>query len=103
VRTLTLQQGSPEWLAHRRTTRNASDAPAMMDNDGPEIVDAMGVVGVVMGEKHAVDPVDFSGKKLLTQVRREQEQTRRLLDSGNMRVRVTNLHEIQSETARAGD
>lgn len=23
-------QGSPEWLAHRRTTRNASDAPAMM-------------------------------------------------------------------------
>lgn len=23
-------QGSPEWLAHRRTVRNASDAPAMM-------------------------------------------------------------------------
>jgi putative phage-type endonuclease len=30
MKTLTLQQGSPEWLAHRRTTRNASDAPAMM-------------------------------------------------------------------------
>lgn len=30
MKTVTLQQGSPEWLAHRRTTRNASDAPAMM-------------------------------------------------------------------------
>lgn len=30
MKTLTLQQGSPEWLAHRRTTRNASEAPAMM-------------------------------------------------------------------------
>lgn len=30
MKTLTLTQGSPEWLAHRRTTRNASDAPAMM-------------------------------------------------------------------------
>lgn len=30
MRTLNLPQGSPEWLAHRRTTRNASDAPAMM-------------------------------------------------------------------------
>jgi len=30
MKTVKLQQGSPEWLAHRRTTRNASDAPAMM-------------------------------------------------------------------------
>lgn len=30
MKTVNLQQGSPEWLAHRRTTRNASDAPAMM-------------------------------------------------------------------------
>lgn len=30
MKTLTLLQGSEEWLAHRRTTRNASDAPAMM-------------------------------------------------------------------------
>ena len=30
MKTIDLQQGSPEWLAHRRTTRNASDAPAMM-------------------------------------------------------------------------
>jgi putative phage-type endonuclease len=30
MKTLTLQQGSPEWLAHRLTVRNASDAPAMM-------------------------------------------------------------------------
>lgn len=30
MKILNLQQGSPEWLAHRRTVRNASDAPAMM-------------------------------------------------------------------------
>ncbi|GAB2494177.1 YqaJ viral recombinase family protein [Arenimonas alkanexedens] len=30
MRTLNLIQGSPEWAAHRATTRNASDAPAMM-------------------------------------------------------------------------
>lgn len=30
MKTLTMQQGSPEWLAHRRTTRNASEAPAIM-------------------------------------------------------------------------
>jgi len=30
MKTVHLQQGSPEWQAHRRTTRNASDAPAMM-------------------------------------------------------------------------
>jgi putative phage-type endonuclease len=30
MKTIALQQGSDEWLAHRRTTRNASEAPAMM-------------------------------------------------------------------------
>lgn len=30
MKILHLTQGGPEWLAHRRTTRNASDAPAMM-------------------------------------------------------------------------
>jgi predicted phage-related endonuclease len=30
MKTLNLQQGSPDWLAHRRTTRNASDASVMM-------------------------------------------------------------------------
>lgn len=30
MKTIALQQGTAEWLAHRRTTRNASEAPAMM-------------------------------------------------------------------------
>lgn len=30
MRHLRLAQGSPEWLAHRKTTRNASDAPAVL-------------------------------------------------------------------------
>ena len=31
MRIVQYPQGSPEWLAHRRSMRNASDAPAMMD------------------------------------------------------------------------
>jgi len=31
MRHIRLTQGSPDWLAHRRTTRNASDAPAVLD------------------------------------------------------------------------
>jgi len=31
MRHIRLTQGSPEWLAQRRTTRNASDAPAVLD------------------------------------------------------------------------
>lgn len=30
MKTVNYPQGGPEWLAHRRTTRNASEAPAMM-------------------------------------------------------------------------
>lgn len=30
MKTVSLAQGSDEWIAHRRTTRNASEAPAMM-------------------------------------------------------------------------
>lgn len=30
MKIIDLPQGSPEWLTHRRTVRNASDAPAMM-------------------------------------------------------------------------
>ena len=30
MKTINLQQGSPEWHVHRATNRNASDAPAMM-------------------------------------------------------------------------
>lgn len=30
MRIIDFPQGSPEWLAHRRTVRNASEAPAMM-------------------------------------------------------------------------
>lgn len=36
MKILQLVQGSPEWLAHRRTTRNASDASVMM-NASPNI------------------------------------------------------------------
>ena len=30
MKTLTLQQGTPEWTEHRATALNASDAPVML-------------------------------------------------------------------------
>jgi hypothetical protein len=38
--------------------------------------------------------------ELLTEMKREAEKTRKLLESGNTNVKVTNLHEIRAETGR---
>lgn len=54
MRTLTLQQGSAEWLAHRRTTRNASDAPAMM-GASPYVTRAELIRRVATGIEREVD------------------------------------------------
>jgi putative phage-type endonuclease len=54
MKTLTLQQGSEAWLAHRRTTRNASDAPAMM-GASPYVSRAELVRRVATGIEREVD------------------------------------------------
>lgn len=54
MKTLTLQQGSPEWLAHRRTTHNASEAPAMM-GASPYVTRAELIRQRATGIEHDVD------------------------------------------------
>lgn len=54
MKTIALQQGSLEWLAHRRTTRNASDAPAMM-GASPYVSRAQLVRQVATGLEREID------------------------------------------------
>ena len=46
----------------------------MADEQRAQIVDAVDVVGVLMGEQHAVEPVDIGVEKLLAQVGRSVDQ-----------------------------
>ena len=50
------------------------DAAALADEQGAQVVDAVDVVGVLVGDQHAVDPVDVGVEKLLAQVRRGVDQ-----------------------------
>ena len=43
-------------------------------NSAAQVVDAVGVVGVLMGEEDAVEPVDVGVEQLLAQVRRGVDQ-----------------------------
>ena len=53
------------------------DAPAHIDREHPQVVDAMGVVGVLMGVEHAVDAIDVRSQQLLAQVRPGIDRARR--------------------------
>lgn len=50
-----VQQGSEAWLAHRRTTRNASDAPAMMGSS-PYVTRSELMRRVATGIEPEIDP-----------------------------------------------
>jgi len=54
--------------------RNAS---ALMQHDGTEIVDAVGLVGMLVGEEHRVDMIDLGVDQLLAQVGRGVDQDSR--------------------------
>src|SRR6266550_8838404 len=54
--------------------RNAS---ALMQHDGTEIVDAVGLVGMLMGEEYRVDMIDLGVDQLLAQVGRGVDQDTR--------------------------
>src|SRR5690606_26601122 len=56
MKTLTLIQGTAEWLAHRRTTRNASDAAAMM-GVSPYVTRAELIRRVATGVEPEVDSI----------------------------------------------
>src|SRR3984893_10217265 len=42
----------------------------------PQIVDAVGVVGVLVGEDHPVEPLHFGAEQLLAEIRRSVDQRR---------------------------
>src|SRR3984957_7292442 len=46
------------------------NAPALMQHDREEAVDARGLVGMLMGQKHRVDVVNVGVDQLLAQIRR---------------------------------
>ncbi len=50
------------------------NAPALMHHDRAQIVDAMGLVGVLVGQKHRVDVVDMGVDQLLAQIGRGVDQ-----------------------------
>src|ERR1700737_969362 len=48
-----------------------------MHHDGAKIVDAVGLIGMFMGQKHGVEVVDVSGDQLLAQIGRSIDQDSR--------------------------
>jgi hypothetical protein len=37
--------------------------------DLPQIIDAMGMIGMVMGQQHGIEPADAGGQQLFAQIR----------------------------------
>ncbi len=50
------------------------DAAALADEQRPEVVDAVAMVGVLVGHQHAVEPIDVGVEELLAEVRRGVDQ-----------------------------
>ena len=50
------------------------NAAALVHHDGAEVVDAVGLVGVLMGEEHRVEMVDIGVDQLLAQIGRGIDQ-----------------------------
>ena len=46
------------------------DAPALMQHHRAQIVDAVGLVGMLVGQEHRVEVIDFGVDQLLAQIRR---------------------------------
>ena len=46
------------------------DLAPVLDEQRPQIVDAVGVVGVLVGDQHAVEPLDTGIEQLLAQIGR---------------------------------
>ena len=50
----------------------------LMDEKAAQIVDAVGVVGMLVGDEHGIEPVRVGGQQLFAQVRRRVDQYARL-------------------------
>ena len=54
------------------------DRPPLLDEQRAQVVDAVGVVGMLVGIEHAVEPIDFGIEELLAQIGRGVDK-----DTGN--------------------
>ena len=50
------------------------DRSSPRDKQPAQVVDAVGMIGMLMGEEHRVEPIDLGVEKLLAQVRRSIDQ-----------------------------
>ena len=73
------------------------DALAAVDEEAAQVVDAVGVVRVLMGIEHRVDPIDVSVEQLLAQIRRGIDQ-----DAGHARAGAPLDQERGAATAVLG-
>ena len=68
--------------ARRRLVHVDVDAAALADENRAQIVHAVGMVGVLVGDEHAVEPGHLGLKQLLAQVRRTVDQHARVVALG---------------------
>ena len=59
------------------------DAAALVDEERAQIVDAVGMVGMLMRDQHAVEPVDFGIEQLLAKIGRAVDQNARAAPCAN--------------------
>ncbi len=52
------------------------DAPPALDEQRAQVVDAVGMVGVLVGVENAVDPIDIGVEQLLAQIGRGVDEDR---------------------------
>src|SRR3974377_11993 len=64
----------------RRLIQIHIDSPAMLDDQRAQIIDAMGMVRMGVGEEYPIEPIHTGIEKLLTQIGRGIDQNAR--DSG---------------------
>jgi hypothetical protein len=53
------------------------EPPPVLDEERAQVVDAVGMVGMGMGEEHGIEPVDLRVDELLAQIRRSIDQNGR--------------------------
>ena len=61
----------------RRFVEIDIDAPALLEEERAQVIDAVGMVGMLVGVEHAVEPIDLGIEHLLAQIGRGVDQNAR--------------------------
>src|SRR4029079_6274717 len=70
------------------------DAPTLTHEQGPQVVDSVRMVGMLMRDQYAVEPVDFGVEKLHAQIRRTIDQ-----NAGAVAIRINALDKQRATPA----